>query len=122
MAQCTRMLAACGKAGAGVFVFYTFPRHLAQAEIAARRDLLRTDAEAMGIEFVEAVMPDPTSGAGVTATEDYLRFDIPSRVEAHQGKTVAFYTSCETVAQALSEHIADTQRAFDPCAVIDNEE
>ena len=82
------------KMGATTFVHYSFPRHMSYQMLSARRDLLRTNAEAQGLVFVDATAPDPTGDAGVPGTQQFILEDIPRKV-AEFGKDTAFFgTNC----------------------------
>ncbi|MBQ7092551.1 MAG: DUF3798 domain-containing protein, partial [Clostridia bacterium] len=50
--------------GCKTFVHYSFPRHMAQVTLAGCRDKIKEKCEELGIEFVDATAPDPTSDAG----------------------------------------------------------
>ena len=51
--------------GAEVLVHYSFPRHMSYEMLAARRDLMKEEAEKLGLVWVEQDAPDPTGDAGV---------------------------------------------------------
>ena len=76
--------------GATTFVHYSFPRHMAMASLAQRRDVMKATCEEVGIEFVDATAPDPLSDAGVTGTQQFILEDIPKKV-AQYGKNTAFF-------------------------------
>ncbi len=82
------------KMGAKTFVHYSFPRHMSYQMLSARRDLLKTNAEAAGLKFVDATAPDPTGDAGVPGTQQFILEDVPRKV-AEFGKETAFFgTNC----------------------------
>jgi hypothetical protein len=80
--------------GAKVFVHYSFPRHMSQPLLSGRRDLIRQNCASMGLQFVDATSPDPTSDAGVTGSQQFILEDVP-RLIARYGKDTAFFsTNC----------------------------
>lgn len=82
------------KMGAKTFVHYSFPRHMSYQMLSARRDLLKQNAEAAGLVFVDATAPDPTGDAGVPGTQQFILEDVPRKV-AEYGKDTAFFgTNC----------------------------
>ena len=66
------MMEQAAKQGAEVFVHYSFPRHMSYALLSARRDLLKENAEALGIEFVDATALDPTGDAGLSGAQQFI--------------------------------------------------
>lgn len=82
------------KMGATTFVHYSFPRHMSYQMLSARRDLLRTNAEAQGLVFVDATAPDPTGDAGVPGTQQFILEDIPRKVTEFGKETAFFGTNC----------------------------
>ena len=82
------------KMGAKVFVHYSFPRHMAQVLLSGRREILKSECARLGIEFVDATAPDPTSDAGVTGAQQFILEDVPKML-AQYGKDTAFFsTNC----------------------------
>ena len=80
--------------GAKVFVHYSFPRHMSQVLLAARRDLIKAACEKEGLQYVEATAPDPTGDGGLPATQQFILEDVP-RMIARYGKDTAFFaTNC----------------------------
>ena len=82
------------KMGATTFVHYSFPRHMSYQMLAARRDLLKQNAEAQGLVFVDATAPDPTGDAGVPGTQQFILEDIPRKVAEYGKETAFFGTNC----------------------------
>lgn len=80
------------KQGAKVFVHYSFPRHMSYALLAARRDLLKENCEARGIEFVDATALDPTGDAGLSGAQQFILEDTPRMIDKY-GKDTAFFTT-----------------------------
>lgn len=103
------------KMGAKVFVHYSFPRHMSYALLAARRDLLRENAEKMGIEFVDATAPDPTGDAGVTGAQQFILEDVPKMV-AKYGKDTAFFSTNCSMQIPLIKSVVETGALYpQPC-------
>ena len=80
--------------GCKTFVHYSFPRHMAQAPLAGCRDLIKAKCEELGIEFVDATAPDPTSDAGVSGAQMFILEDVPKMVEKYGVDTCFFSTNC----------------------------
>jgi len=82
------------KQGAKVLVHYSFPRHMSYPLLAARRDLMAQRCAEIGIEFVDATAPDPTSDAGVSGAQQFILEDVPRMVEKYGKDTAFFSTNC----------------------------
>lgn len=80
--------------GCKTFVHYSFPRHMAQAPLAGCRDQIKDKCEELGIEFVDATAPDPTSDAGVSGAQMFILEDVPKMVEKYGEETAFFATNC----------------------------
>lgn len=80
--------------GCTTMVHYSFPRHMAQAPLAGCRDLMKAKCEELGIEFVDATAPDPTSDAGTTGAQQFILEDVPKMVEKYGTDTAFFSTNC----------------------------
>ncbi len=97
--------------GAKTFVHYSFPRHMQMELLSLRRDKLKETAEKIGLEFVEVDAPDPLAEAGVTATQAFIKDDVPRQV-AKYGKDTAFFgTNCGMM-EALITAILDQGAIF----------
>lgn len=82
------------KMGAKTFVHYSFPRHMAQVLLSARRELIKEKCAELNIEFVDATAPDPTGDSGTTGAQQFILEDVPKMV-AQYGKDTAFFsTNC----------------------------
>jgi predicted small lipoprotein YifL len=75
--------------GAETLVHYSFPRHMSYEMLATRRDLMKEEAERIGLRFIEEDAPDPTSDAGVPGTQQFIMEDLPRKV-AEYGTDTAF--------------------------------
>jgi predicted small lipoprotein YifL len=80
--------------GAKTFVHYSFPRHMSVVLLSARRDLMITKCEEIGLEFVDATAPDPTGDAGVPGAQQFILEDVPKMVEKYGKDTAFFSTNC----------------------------
>ncbi len=80
--------------GAKTFVHYSFPRHMSIALLSGRRDLLKETASKLGIEFVEAVAPDPTGDSGIPGAQQFILEDVPKKIEQYGKDTAFFATNC----------------------------
>ncbi|SDZ07208.1 DUF3798 domain-containing protein [Tindallia californiensis] len=78
--------------GAEVLVHYSFPRHMSYEMLASRRDLMKEEAERIGLTFIEEDAPDPTGDAGVPGTQQFIMEDVPRKIEEF-GKNTAFFGS-----------------------------
>ncbi len=83
----------CSKWGVDVLIHYSFPRHMAMELIVARHELLKKNADALGIELVDVVAPDPTAEAGLAASQQFILEDVPAQMKKYEGKKVAFFTT-----------------------------
>jgi len=82
------------KQGAKTFVHYSFPRHMAMLALASRRDIIRKTCEELGIEYVDAHAPDPTSNVGLEGTRRFILDDVPLMIEKYGSDTAFFATNC----------------------------
>ncbi len=76
------------------FVHYSFPRHMAQAPLSGCRDKIKAKCEELGIEFIDATAPDPTSDAGVSGAQMFILEDVPKMVAQYGVDTCFFTTNC----------------------------
>ncbi len=81
------------KWGVEVFIHYSFPRHMAMELIVARHELLKKNADALGIEMVDVVAPDPTDVGGLSVSQQFILEDVPAQMAKYEGKKVAFFTT-----------------------------
>lgn len=100
--------------GIEVFVHYSFPRHLAMESVAGRRDGLKAHCEALGIEFIEVTIPDPTSDSGLAYTQEYVTSNVAAQMEAYSGKKVAFFATVCGVQGALQSAVLAHEDAYYP--------
>lgn len=101
--------------GCKTFVHYSFPRHMAQVTLAGCRDKIKEKCEELGIEFVDATAPDPTSDAGNTGAQMFILEDVPKMVEKYGKETAFFSTNC-VMQVPLIEAVFDSGAYFvQPC-------
>lgn len=80
--------------GCKTFVHYSFPRHMAQAPLSGCRSQIEAKCAELGMEFVDATAPDPTSDAGVSGAQMFILEDVPKMVEKYGQETAFFATNC----------------------------
>ena len=83
-AQGDTIMEKCAEWGIDVFVHYSFPRHMAMELIVARHELLKKNAEALGIEMVDVTAPDPTAEAGLSASQQFILEDVPQQLKKYE--------------------------------------
>lgn len=82
------------KLGAKVLVHYSFPRHMSQVLLSSRREIMREKCKELGIQFVDATAPDPTSDVGISGAQQFILEDVPKMVEKYGKDTAFFSTNC----------------------------
>ena len=98
-AQGDTIMEKCADWGIDVFVHYSFPRHMAMELIVARHELLKKNADALGIEMVDVTAPDPTAEAGLSASQQFILEDVPQQLKKYEGKKLL--SSQQTVVCSL---------------------
>lgn len=91
--------------GAETFVHYSFPRHMSYELLSARRDELKKNAEAAGMEFVEVDAPDPTGDAGVPGSQQFILENVPQQVEKYGKDTAFFSTNCSMMEPLIKQSL-----------------
>lgn len=104
----------CYNWGINVFIHYSFPRHMAMELIVARHELLEKNAEALGIEMVDVIAPDPTAEAGLSASQQFILEDVPQQLAKYEGKKVAFFTTNCGMQPSLQAAVLDEPNAYYP--------
>ena len=104
----------CAEWGIDVFIHYSFPRHMAMELIVGRHDLLKKNADALGIEMVDVTAPDPTAEAGPTASKQFILEDVPQQLAKYEGKKVAFFTTNCGMQEALQQALLDEPNGYYP--------
>ena len=100
--------------GCDIFVHYSFPRHLAIESIAARKAVFEANCEALGIQYVEATAPDPTSDAGTAGAQQFILEDVPLKMKEFEGKKVAFFSTNCAMQEALQTAVLAQPNAYYP--------
>ncbi|MDW7671309.1 MAG: DUF3798 domain-containing protein [Bacillota bacterium] len=91
--------------GAEVLVHYSFPRHMSYEMLATRRDLMKAEAEKIGLMFVEEDAPDPTGDAGVPGTQQFIMEDVPRKVAEYGVNTAFFGTNCSMMEPMIRQTV-----------------
>ena len=97
-----------------IFVHYSFPRHLAIESIASRKAVFEANCEALGIQYVEATAPDPTSDAGTAGAQQFILEDVPLKMKEFEGKKVAFFSTNCAMQEALQTAVLAQPNAYYP--------
>ena len=114
IAQGDSIMEKCAEWGIEVFIHYSFPRHMAMELIVGRHELLKANAEALGIELVDVTAPDPTAEAGLSASQQFILEDVPQQMAKYEGKKVAFFTTNCGMQPSLQTAILDQPNAYYP--------
>ena len=101
--------------GAEVIAHYSFPRHMAVAALATRRDNMAAAAEAAGIRFVDLPSPDPMEEGGMAASQLFISQDVGRQVAELGPNTVFFSTNCGQQIPLLNEVLAHGAMYVQPC-------
>ena len=72
---------------------------MAMELIVARHELLKKNADALGIEMVDVTAPDPTAEAGLSASQQFILEDVPQQLKKYEGKKLL--SSQQTVVCSL---------------------
>ena len=89
--------------GAKTFIHYSFPTHMAAESKSKRRDVMKETCEKLGMTWVEETTPDPQTGNGTAAMLQFLREDIPRKIEQYGPDTNIFGTNCPMYDVILDE-------------------
>ena len=114
IAQGDSIMEKCAEWGIEVFIHYSFPRHMAMELIVGRHELLKANAEALGIELVDVTAPDPTAEAGLSASQQFILEDVPQQMKKYEGKKVAFFTTNCGMQPSLQTAILTEPNAYYP--------
>ena len=114
IAQGDSIMEKCAEWGIEVFIHYSFPRHMAMELIVGRHELMKQNAEALGIELVDVTAPDPTAEAGLSASQQFILEDVPQQMEKYAGKKVAFFTTNCGMQPSLQTAILNQPNAYYP--------
>ena len=114
VAQGDTIMETCANWGIDVLIHYSFPRHMAMELIVGRHNLLKENADALGIELVDVTAPDPTAEAGLSASQQFILEDVPRQLETYAGKKVAFFTTNCGMQPSLQAAVLDEPNAYYP--------
>ena len=93
--------------GATTLVHYSFPRHMSYEMLAARRDLMKAEAEKIGLRFVEEDAPDPTGDAGTPGTQQFIMEDVPRKIAQYGTETAVFGTNCAMMEPMIRQTVSN---------------
>ena len=114
IAQGDAIMEKCAEWGIDVFIHYSFPRHMAMELIVGRHELLKANADALGIELVDVTAPDPTAEAGLSASQQFILEDVPQQMAKYEGKKVAFFTTNCGMQPSLQTAVLTQPNAYYP--------
>ena len=101
--------------GAKTFVHYSFPRHMSQPLLSGRREIMKVKCAELGLEFVDATAPDPTSDVGLPGAQQFILEDVPKMVARYGADTAFFSTNCG-MQIPLIKAVVDTKAIYpQPC-------
>lgn len=81
------------KMGAKTLVHYSFASHMAKELLAKRRDVMKAEAEKLGMKFVFVMAPDPNTD-GDAAMQQFLKEDLPKKFAQYGKDTAVFGSNC----------------------------
>jgi len=114
VAQGDTILETCDKWDIDVLIHYSFPRHMAMELIVGRHELMKKNADALGIELVDVTAPDPTAEAGLSASQQFILEDVPQQMAKYEGKKVAFFTTNCGMQPSLQTAVLAEPNAYYP--------
>ena len=114
VAQGDTIMETCANWGVDILIHYSFPRHMAMELIVGRHELLKKNADALGIELVDVTAPDPTAEAGISASQQFILEDVPQQLAKYEGKKVAFFTTNCAMQPSLQAACLDQPNAYYP--------
>ena len=114
VAQGDTILETCANWEVDVLIHYSFPRHMAMELIVGRHELMKQNADALGIELVDVTAPDPTAEAGLSASQQFILEDVPQQLAKYEGKKVAFFTTNCGMQPSLQAACLDQPNAYYP--------
>ena len=114
VAQGDTIMETCANWGVDILIHYSFPRHMAMELIVGRHELLKQNADALGIELVDVTAPDPTAEAGISASQQFILEDVPQQLAKYEGKKVAFFTTNCAMQPSLQAACLDQPNAYYP--------
>lgn len=103
------------KMGAKTLIHYSFPTHMAKEVIVNRHDQMKKTAEELGMTFVDVTTPDPQTGNGPSAMQQFLREDIPRQIEKYGTDINIFGTNCPMYDVILDEALKEKYLMAEQC-------
>lgn len=101
--------------GAKAIIHYSFPTHLSKETIVKRRDTMKATAEKYGMKFEEVMTPDPQTGNGPAAMQQFLREDLPRQVAKYGNNINIFGTNCPMYDVILDEALKERFIVVEQC-------
>lgn len=99
----TDIVGQAAKQGAKTFVHISFERHLQIKSVAERRDKFEQRCAALGMEYVDAIAPDPIGSEGVDGAQSWIEEHIQGYVDAYGKDTAFFATNCSMQAPLIRQ-------------------
>lgn len=99
------------KLGAKRLIHYSFPRHMSYKLLADRRDLMKKEAEKIGLEFIFVTAPDPLGEGGIPSAQQFMLEDVPRQIEKY-GKDTAFFCTNDAMTEPLIKKVAEGGAIF----------
>lgn len=107
-----RQLAQAAKdMGCTALVHYSFPRHMAVEKLLARRNAMEEKCNELGITFVDATTPDPTSDSGTTGTQQFVLEDVPKMITKY-GENTAFFGTNQAQVEPMIKTVLENGGYF----------
>lgn len=97
--------------GCTALVHYSFPRHMAVEKLLARRNAMEEKCNELGITFVDATTPDPTSDSGTTGTQQFVLEDVPKMI-AKYGENTAFFGTNQAQVEPMIKTVLENGGYF----------
>jgi hypothetical protein len=87
------IIRAAKELGAETFVHISFPRHMSYESLGLRRQIMEEACKDLGLQFVYASAPDPTSDVGQAGAQQFILEQAPQWIEQYGEKTAFFCTN-----------------------------
>ena len=92
--------------GAKKLIHYSFPRHMSNAMLSARRDLMEQRCKETGLEFIFVDAPDPMGEGSIPNTQQFILEDVPRQIAEHGTEVAFFGTNCAMMEPLMKQVIA----------------
>jgi hypothetical protein len=90
--------------GAETFVHISFPRHMSYESLGLRRQIMEVACQDLGLEFVYASAPDPTSDVGQAGAQQFILEQAPQWIEQY-GENTAFFCTNDAHTEPLLKQL-----------------